>query len=866
MKATNLKYKWQVLLAANLFLSCQDGNAPPQPSSIFAIEEAPPSDPSSETLAEVRAIKSLAASRYNDYLASMTDAERDQEAQMADAAGSSGSTLFVEWSGRGVVRSLWSWRMRIPVPAAPACAYAAERVSIFLDRYPELFGLDSPSASLRPERTQPRTGGGTVLRLSETIDGLPVFGAGLVVHVGPEGDIEWLAGLVSPDWAVVPDSDSPTLNAAEAAAVVGGDPAGARLGWLEQEAFDLPIGPLVLAWRITTIDPDAPYFVYLDAHSGLEITRVSQEDNIEREIIYYCNWCEEWELPGTLLCDSRVPSYPCPPPPGYGTSQQIYEHTYDVYHYYMDRYERDGWDDYQFAVGMKASSDTMAQGVCTARWRKIGSYYAPMQTEFDRLLYCGDAVGHEWTHAVDNSEGDLGGGYTQGEALNEAFPDVFAQFIEHYATGTTDWAAGCTETTCGIVRSLSDPGSINKYCNDEWIPYPDNWSNYRSICGPYFNSTIISKSGHLMGREAGEGSETHWGLGVTGIGEVNAGKVWYRALTEQLYGAATFTQFRNAIYSSCAYWHTGTTYYNCLRAVDAIGLWSGDAEAGWSTQYTTSLSRFTVNGEDRRWIFYKVYGGNSIAYRYRTCTITGPCSWSSPFSFDCSSDGPASALYAGYLWVCFRSPYGTNWCDRIYSSGEVHNGPDPGTTLEGPPALAYRSGALYLAYRKSSGYIYWSKYTTSGGWTAEQNTGFVSNTPPALASQSEDPYSSGTRLWLVYSGIDNRVRYSLFNDASGTWGASRLAGRVSTYSQYRPSARMFRGRLHVVSYYMSYPYYMSCAMSCDSASQWTLNVNQGQGLLPYFNLDVYGAQDGRLYLWPRMGDSEILNYRYKSSW
>lgn len=859
--------------------------------------------------AEISRLETLVATRYNDHLLSLTDSERSREGAAAEAAGASGYQLFTEWSHRGVLRSLWSLRMRIPV-ASPLSATPQEKAFRFLDDHGAIFGLSSAGSALQVERTGPREGGGSVVRLKETLRGLPVFGAELILHVGLEGDIEWLAGLVLPESEVASASATPALTADMAAEAVGGTAFGSELGWFDPEAFGLPMEPARLAWRVRSALGPRGYDVYIDAETGHELARVSLIHMDEHKEIFHAIGSGLFDLPGSLQFDDVCHLFgdaACNPPcecisgdcinsSWEGTSNDIYENTNITYDYYLERHGRDSWDNGECGHGhptcvdanlhrMRASSDYNYFGDCNASWTTLGAWpFPPAQTAFGDKRYCLDQVGHEFTHGVDEIEANLNyANCTQSKTMKEAFSDVFGEFIERYHTGTTaDWVCGTGCPACASARNsnLVNPALFSTNCDlpdypscggpGTSLPQPDHWSNYRKECNGHWNSTIISKAGYLMGRETSEGFKTHWGLGVRGIGEVAGGKVWYNVLNDYLSSNATFTEFRNATYSSCHYYCVDLSMCNyglCLDSVDAVGLWSSDAGQGFNTASPVEVEKWTVNGQVRRYIFYKDPSNTNLYYRYRTCSINGDCSWSSAVNFYSGTSGPSSAIFPGsYMWACYRSTGGSLLCDRWNSSG-ANSYKDPGYSLMGEPSLVYFNNTLYLAYEKSNNDVYWCKYNSAtDSWGPENAAGFKTIYPPVLASSREDYKDPNDNyLWIVYNSYSaGRLAYRRFYSGSSTWGTERLAGQSdqspTPFSQTRPAVSFFRGRLHVaILTSATLVWYMSCAMPCTGGSlHWTRLVEQDPDAKSGLTLDNYGEADGNLYLWHRRVQSAVF--------
>jgi len=94
---------------------------------------------------------------------------------------------------------------------------------------------------------------------------------------------------------------------------------------------------------------------------------------------------------------------------------------------------------------------------------------------------------------------------------------------------------------------------------------------------------------------------------VTGIGEQKASAAWYKVITEYLADLPTMTQLRNAVVSSCFSLYSGGDYQNCVAAIEAVGLWTGDATpsgGGINVDRVMSTAYFSAAGYTR-WLFNK---------------------------------------------------------------------------------------------------------------------------------------------------------------------------------------------------------------------------------------------------------------------
>lgn len=153
-------------------------------------------------------------------------------------------------------------------------------------------------------------------------------------------------------------------------------------------------------------------------------------------------------------------------------------------------------------------------------------------TTFAHIGSALDVVGHEFTHAV--TERTAGLEYeNQSGALNESFSDVFGYLIEGQSS---DWLMGedCyTPSTPGdALRSLSNPTLYNQ---------PAHMNQYKNLPntssgdwgGVHINSGIPNKAFYLAATAINDNDKM--------------AKIYYRALTSYLTSYAQFTDAKNAL-------------------------------------------------------------------------------------------------------------------------------------------------------------------------------------------------------------------------------------------------------------------------------------------------------------------------------
>lgn len=158
---------------------------------------------------------------------------------------------------------------------------------------------------------------------------------------------------------------------------------------------------------------------------------------------------------------------------------------------------------------------------------------------FGRFTRCLDVIGHELTHGVTQFEAGL---EYQGEpgALNESVSDVFGSLVKQNALGQSaeqaDWLIGAGLFAPGVkgkaLRSMKEPGTAYDDPRIGKDPQPAHMKGYVKTeddnGGVHVNSGIPNRAFCLAA------------LGFGGSAWLEAGRVWYLALTDLLGEKASF--------------------------------------------------------------------------------------------------------------------------------------------------------------------------------------------------------------------------------------------------------------------------------------------------------------------------------------
>jgi len=174
-----------------------------------------------------------------------------------------------------------------------------------------------------------------------------------------------------------------------------------------------------------------------------------------------------------------------------------------------------------------------------------------------QLPYSGalDVIAHEWGHAVTQNVGaNLLYEFDSG-ALNEAFSDWMGAAVE-WANGEPNWTIG---EGVKVVPDrnlsnplLSDPPQPDTYGGSCTTNCPPNWyktsgciaSLSNDWCGVHTNSGVGNKMFYLL---SAEGTHTHNGVTVTGIGIQKAMQIAYYANDVKWEPTVTFSKARAAM-------------------------------------------------------------------------------------------------------------------------------------------------------------------------------------------------------------------------------------------------------------------------------------------------------------------------------
>ncbi|MGB9890536.1 MAG: M4 family metallopeptidase [Anaerolineae bacterium] len=485
-----------------------------------------------------------------------------------------GETLYVEWAeGPGSLPLFIGGQIPAEQPDPEQAARA------FFDRYAALYSIAVPQRELQLARLEEDPIGMHHIRFNQTVNGVPVFGGQLIVHLR-DGFITAINGNYFPNLQV---DTSPRLTQDEALAIVLGD-VGDDAAEFRADRSGLVVyvenGRPYLTWKVNVFSWRSlgNWLYFVDAHNGQVVHKLNQMDTLQMVKVYTANnqWLTDAQLPGDFVCGYGSGSDPnCT-----GTSdldaRGAFTNTSKIYDYYYQTFGRKSYDGNDTEL-----RSTVHYGVNyqNAFWNGSQMVYG----DGDKFARAFDVVAHELTHGVTQETADLIYEHQPG-ALNESFSDVMAVFAGCSAsTGQADcdWLMGET-LNMGAMRRLDDPG----YYGD-----PDHWSEYEWLPlehdngGVHTNSGIPNKAAYLL-----TAGGTYYGVTVTGLGYTRTEQIYYRALAQYLTVYSDFYAARAALYASCRdlIGSYGITQSHCdqvLNAWAAVGIGSPAVTPGPNKVY-----------------------------------------------------------------------------------------------------------------------------------------------------------------------------------------------------------------------------------------------------------------------------------------
>jgi len=369
--------------------------------------------------------------------AQSVSSQREAAAARLNAESGGGVVVSVH-SATGAARFVrTSPGARLGAPRAAAANTVAARQSAsvqFLADHGGLFGVTNVAAELSAPRVATDQQGGTHLTFKQVYEGVPVFGAELKTHFDAAGNLNVVNGTFIPGISVraTPTRTATAAGKTAVAAVAADLARGVKIAALNttlmvyREGLAKGVeGENHLAWEVEVGNrADVREFVYVDAHTGKVIDRISGIHEAKNRRAYDA---QNATAPG--------PNYPGVPfwvegqafPTGNTEADNMIAASSEIYDLFKNAFGRDSFD----GNGGKMDSIFNRGNSCpNASWNGTFISFCPGTTS-------DDVTAHEWGHAYTQYTDNLIYAWQPG-ALNEAYSDIWGETVDRINNRQTD--------------------------------------------------------------------------------------------------------------------------------------------------------------------------------------------------------------------------------------------------------------------------------------------------------------------------------------------------------------------------------------------------------------------------------------------
>ena len=231
---------------------------------------------------------------------------------------------------------------------------------------------------------------------------------------------------------------------------------------------------------------------------------------------------------------------------------------------------RNSFDDNFLTIKIKPNTVLVDNAGWTGSDIEIGSASA-----FPDELITFDVLGHEFTHGVNDFEGNL---VYLGEsgALDESFADIFGTMVEFYGHQTFNTGFSANYLIGSEVNTLRD------MANPKTFGQPDTYVQNLWACttcaadngGVHTNSGVQNKWFHLLAEGGSGKNDNNLNFCVRSIGRAKAADIAYRNLTTYISSNSGYAQARSgAIQSAIDLFGAGSEEeIQCTQAWQAVGV------------------------------------------------------------------------------------------------------------------------------------------------------------------------------------------------------------------------------------------------------------------------------------------------------
>ena len=298
----------------------------------------------------------------------------------------------------------------------------------------------------------------------------------------------------------------------------------------------------------------------VDAHTGNVAQHFTLLDQALNRQVYDKANLVDASLPGSNLVRSEGQAAT-----GIGDVDKAYDYAGDTYNFYSTYHGRDSIDDSGLTqvITVRHCPDALNCPYENAFWNGE-------QMVFGNGLVADDVYAHEYTHGVTSYTSNLFY-YRQSGAINEAFSDLWGEFVD-LGNGVGDdgdavrWKLG-EDCSIGVIRDMKTPGNYSQ---------PDKMSSTYYACGSadnggvHTNSGVNNKAVYLIVDGGSFNGQT-----ITGIGIDKTARIYYRVQDQMLTSGSDHADLYDLVQASCSdlTGTNGITSSDCQevkKALDAV--------------------------------------------------------------------------------------------------------------------------------------------------------------------------------------------------------------------------------------------------------------------------------------------------------
>ncbi len=463
----------------------------------------------------------------------------------------------------------------------------------FLNEYAAFFGAEKNGKNLAQFSVQADNQGITHIRYQQQVNGVPVYGAGLLVHL-KGNNVQTAAGHLLPNLTI---NTKTRLSAAKSktqaiilAKNIFNNASLTVIGAPQLYVFNkLAISQAnedknYLVYQVNVFNAAAQQLktLFINAADGSLVYQLdaSPTDGTLNRRVYDCN-----NVSGTCYLSGAPSGSNNGRAEGQAVSNDgqidsLYSAIGSFHSYIKDAFGLNGTNNAGGTGGGGTYPKKFTDGYANFNFSAASGYTCPnsLWNGVDGALFCLNTVnlpivGHEYGHSIVQYQGPATLPY-EGEsgAINEAYADIFGQGLLNYGNIPPTWQIGPAGDA--PWRDMATPANTNN---------PDSFYSNKFYCGNadnkgvHQNSTVISHAAYLMTIGGTVDSCT---VGAIGFDKVQ--QIFYLALSRYLPNNATFNNLFDAVNSACneLYGVNGDTCWNVTKAMRAVRLDQGGACSG----------------------------------------------------------------------------------------------------------------------------------------------------------------------------------------------------------------------------------------------------------------------------------------------